>query len=253
MKRFLLYTCLILQVQACRVYPSMSSNTGPFITIDDTYDYYIREYYVEEENERYELRSKQQPAISSSKKLIEVEYLFVSNDGSDNVLYLTTVPDRRQMRYSENYLGSDSINMHDVRMLHLGKMTGNNKDSFLFVDFKSANRDTWHIQRIGTSAIKVHTILNVKNNELNQMMIVDSALANPVIFEKVPSFHLVYYDPKKKDAAIAGVDKNRLYYHDGEHNEIIVYYDKELPEGKNVQRFPKKQIVYDPQRIFGIK
>jgi hypothetical protein len=251
MKKLFVFILLIPIFQSCRVYPSLASNTDPYITIDNTYDYYIREYYVDEEKNRYDLKSKQDITGSAKKKLIEVEYLFVSNDGKDNVIYMTTVPDRRQQRYSENYLSSDSVNMHDVRMLLFGKITGSKQDQFLFTDFKPSGRDIWQVQRNSNPAfLKVETISEIKNDELNEIMVADSALASSVIFEKVESFRLVHYDPKKPKAGRAVVEKNRFYYHGGESAEVIIYYNEKIAGGKMVQRFSKKKIVYDPEKIF---
>jgi hypothetical protein len=49
------------------------------------------------------------------------------------------------------------------------------------------------------------------------------------------------------------VEKNSFYYNAGKPTEIIVYYDKEIDNGKNVQRYPKKLIVYDPGTVFTTK
>jgi hypothetical protein len=251
MNRSILVVAISLLLQNCKTYTLQMANTNPYVSIDSSYDYYIREYYVEEKDNRFDLKSKQEIAGSVNKILIEVEYLFISKDDKDNVIYMTTVPDRRQQRYSDNYLGKDSVNMHDVRMLHFGKKTGIDKDSFLFMDFKHSEWDIWTVKKSDDPAeINVKTIAEIKSKELNEVMVVQSALATPVVFEKVNQFHLVYYNPQKPKKGTAVVDGNRLYYNSGKPTEILLYYDKEISDRNNVQRYKKKKIVYDPENTF---
>jgi hypothetical protein len=251
MRKLILLWLIAVIASGCRVYISVTDTKDPFITLDSTYDYYIREYYVEERNKRYRLMSKQEADNNASKKLIEVEYLFVSNDEKRNVIYLTTVPDRRQKRYSEDYPGRNFVNMHDVRMLHFGIITGEKRDEFLFTDFNNADRDVWSLSAgEHPGQIKVNTLMEIRDGEFSEMMLVDSALSEPVIFEKVDHFRLVYFDPKKSGKDTALVDRNRIFYHKENPRGITVYYDRRLPGGHPAQSFPKKQIVYDPKNIF---
>lgn len=253
MKRMLLYitTILIPGLYSCGPANKNFSTGYRSITIDSSYAYYIREYYQEYDSSRNLLKSKQELQADKTYRLIEVEYLFVSKDDKNNVIYFTTVPDRRQMRYSENYLGPDSVNMHDVRMLHFGKIDSLNRELYLFTGFKSSERDNWHIKSLNNTAyIKVERIEEIARYELNDVLVVDSALADSVVFRKVAPFHLVYYNPKAKKGRPSAVHENRFYFHEGNPREIILSYGTAIKGKRSWQKFGKRHIVHDPRQVF---
>lgn len=223
-----------------------------FIEIDNNkYDYYIREFYTAADASGYKIKSKQDIQVTDHAKLIEVEYLFISKDDRNHVIYMTTVPDRRQNRYSDHYLGNDSVNMFDVRMLHFGRLMGNRKDSFYFSDFKIGERDIWKIDRLsGVQQLVVSAVFEEKREELNQVLIPGASLESPVIFEKVNGFALVYHNHFKKSLPVASVDQNRIFYQPGDPGEIYLFYTFPEEAESHVLRFKGKQIVYDPKNIF---
>lgn len=224
----------------------------PFITVDSNkYDYYIREYYTTSDETGFVVKSRQDLKSSENARLIEVEYLFISKDDKNHVLYMTTVPDRRQNRYSTYYLGNDSVNMFDVRMLHFGLLTGISKDSFYFSAFKKGSRDIWKIDRSADGQkLIVNSIYEEKRNELNQVFIPGASLESPVVFEKVSGFVLVHHDHFKEKWSGSSVEQNRIFYKPGVPGELYLFYSFRQHKESHVMRFKGKQIVYDPKSIF---
>ena len=82
------------------------------------------------------------------------------------------------------------------------------------------------------------------------MILVESALADPVKFRKVNRFNLVYYNPKSTISDTAYVLDNKIYYQKDAKLPVYMYYDNLPDDNYKVKRLRKKRIPYDPYEIF---
>ena len=225
--------------------------SDPFIQLDSSYDYFVREVYRVDSGIVRMLKSDAEAGLDAKNTLIEIEYLFISNDGKANVIYMTTVPDRRQKRYSENYLGNQFVNMHDVRIIHFGKINKADNNQFIFHKYNPTTNDEWTISKYKENEIFIRTIKETKEGEFYNMMLVDSALADPVRFTKIDQFQLVYYNPKSIVKDTAHVEENKIYYEKNSKLPVYLWYDKQLEDGFRVKHYRKKRIPYNPDQVFG--
>ena len=230
---------------------SISDVSGaPSVQLDSTYHYFIREIYRIDSGDVKLLKSEGIAGPNTKATLIEIEYLFISNDGKDNIIYMATIPDRRQKRYSENYLGSEYVNTHDVRIVQFGKISALDKNKFVFSSYKAGNEDEWTVTVHRDAEVFINTIKETKGGEFYNMMLVESALADPVKFKKVNRFNLVYYNPKSKITDTAHVAGNKIYYEKEAKFPVYVYYGRQKDDRYNVKQFRKKRIPYNPEEIF---
>lgn len=166
------------------------------IHLDDSYALYRREVFKEKDPVADRFTMRQNNASDEPDKLVEVEYLLISNYHK-NVVYITTIPDARQVYFVENKFSKDTVNIQDFNTFHFGKIDTTGIE-FLFPDQRRSN--TWELyQEIDSSrtlSIKrlTHKVDGVHHSEMRA----DLALADTVEFQRVGKFTLLLSKPKKR-------------------------------------------------------
>lgn len=220
------------------------------ITLDSTYDYYIRKVYKKEKQKGQKSFAANIDEVGTQKDLIEIEYLLISNKGY--VIYLTMIQDRRQMFYAKNYLGDKYLNGFDFRNFLFGKIQ-NDEVSFTSKD-NSKTVDKWKINfNNARDIVTVTSITEMKHGDFEQMLPVELALEKQLGFAKIKTPILVFHEPgKKNDTLISSDDKIHFYkpchkmrihflFKKDPNDDLIIYYkynrmpysEKELLDSSN--------------------
>src|SRR5882762_8649311 len=100
---------LLFLLTSCSTYFTYSRSRASvaadtFITLDQSYSFYVREVYVTDSNSDRIMKTNFSSQFQSARKLIEIEYLLISGNAK-NVLYFATIPDKWQRYYSTHFLG----------------------------------------------------------------------------------------------------------------------------------------------------
>ena len=168
------------------------------IHLDDSYALYRREVIKDKDPGVDRFTMRQNKALSNEPdKLIEVEYLLISNRDK-NAIYITTIPDARQVYFVENNFSKDTVNIQDLNTFHFGKIVDTTEIQFLFPDMHRSN--TWEthqeIDNSRTLSIKrlTHKVDGVHHSEMRA----DLALVDTVEFHRVGKFTLLLSKPKKR-------------------------------------------------------
>lgn len=172
------------------------------IHIDESYKLYRRDVYKEKDPVTKEIAPKENKELkikpTDAGKLIEVEYLLLSQ-AHNNALYITTIPDRRQVYYEENKLSDDLVNIQDFNTFHLGKIKEAKEIEFLFPDTHSSNTWQFFEDIRGSERLSLHKLIFKVDGKPQYETQADISLADTVEFQHVGKFFLVLSKPKKKN------------------------------------------------------
>ena len=172
------------------------------IPIDDSYRLYRRDVYKEKDTETKELTVKENKELKTKPtdpgKLIEVEYLLISQT-HNNALYITTIPDRRQVYYAENKLSDDLVNIQDFNTFHLGKIKEAKQIEFLFPGKHSSNTWEFFEDISGSERLSLHKLIFKVDGVPQYETQADISLEDTVEFQHIGEFFLVLSKPKKKN------------------------------------------------------
>jgi hypothetical protein len=221
------------------------------IVLDSTYSFYVRSVTSSEQDVAGSGAKQRVLSLSetgslkggfntSSEKIIEIEYLWISRF-QHTVLYVSTVADRFQNRYSDSsFLGLDKPNVADFRILLIGKV---DTDRVVFYGRDGKHTDTWTIRDNG-SEIVLQVIEQKSYGELEEAFLVDDAVHNPVVFKKLGNWKLMFLDKEDKvlKHAVPLADNNVHYASAG--NRIGLMFD--FTDCKVA--FPERHVIYTPER-----
>ena len=229
---------------------SISINDNAVLTLDSTYKYYIRQLYLEENAGG----QKSQNTIydnTSTGKLLEIEYLFLSRV-HNNAIYISTVPDKYQRYYQDTatYKGESFVNIEDFRKIFFGKLRTSSEIDFISKD--GVDGDVWKISTAENGSrdiITLETIEKSVNGEFVNLIPVDKALEQPIVFKQVPDWSLIY--KKKKDSFIANsLDKSFHIRKTKNKYEVFFDFSNPDPRKKTTIYFSDKRIKYSPEPLF---
>jgi hypothetical protein len=224
------------------------------IVLDDSYRRFVR-YVYKGADVQGQTTIKSERDHDIKKELIEVEYLLVS-DRYDNVIYITTIPDKYQNRYSSTspvLTKPDWINAYDFNTFHMGKIVNGD---FVFDEFRSGRSVHWVIEENGPriALTRIDTWLNARRQEAQ---FVTDALSSPIEFEEMPNKRIVLstYDTD----TFCELAEPRLYLASS-HKKYKVYFKFTCPpaaghtkrvdnNGLEIIYFDHKRIRYSPAKL----
>jgi hypothetical protein len=269
MRRLTLYAVILLIAASCRTEweffkDKFEPETYRHIALDSTYTFYLRTVYLERRKkltkEAYDsikldtLRQQQltESRLKSSpgkgKKVIELEYLLVS-EAYGNVIYITTTPDNSQSYYSNHRLtDSTKINADDFNTFHFGKIEDDNHLRFA----KASDRhvDTWELQSPpGARELTIRRIENRQRSVFMEEVRVDEALETPFTFIRQDSFAIVM---KRKDEELRQLADGKIYFrHFGTDCQQVLFSFTTVDEpGKPcVIFFSSKLVPYSAEKL----
>jgi len=226
------------------------------IVLDGTYDLYVRA--VTSEDRPIAGSGRQQRILGlvkdgtarggagmSGKKIIEIEYLWVSHTrlGNTTVLYISTVADRYQDRYSSlSFLGLDKPNAADFRIFLIGRICPEHPDQIKFYDRDGKHTDTWTIRET-VAEIGLKMIEQKRFTQVEQVFVLDDALYNPLAFKKQNNWQLMFLGKNDTDTRHALPMSGNLLHYAATGNKIALLLDfKNYTVG-----FPESHVIYAPE------
>lgn len=206
--KWYLILLLVVCLQSCAK-SFYLKNTAPFkfasqsITIDSTYQYYIRELFSTEEGEKLKQQGNLSAIKNLNRKLIEVEYLFVSTEHA-NIIYFSTVPDKFMCYYNERSMGQHYVNVYDFKNVNFGKINVHGDYYFTPQNDKKNEVDTWAVtfcRDKGDNYLLIKTISSTLRGTFENMIPVDSALEREVNFKEVQGYSIIFRPRYTDDTA----------------------------------------------------
>lgn len=199
--------------------------------------------------------------------LIEVEYLLISYK-TKNVIYITTIPDRKQTYFSGHTLpDSTLLNMQDLNRFQFGILSG---DSITFTSKDERSRNVWVMRPGKTSHNKDsiihkpsprHTMLHIEQVEqqvrkrndnvfvFDNLISVADALEEPVYFIKQNSFRFVLFNDNTGANNLPELLLNRIHFiHHGRRFTLYLEMDKRESSENDftVLCFSNKRVHFSP-------
>jgi hypothetical protein len=192
-----------------------------FLTLDSSYCFYTRTVYKDKnENNENVLRSNVNKTDTANKIRIEVEYLLLSWKHK-NAIYITTVPDKFQSYYSTHILPDTIINAYDFSTFHFGKIN-NDGEIISFISIDSSRKIGWQIRPVLSNdypkQISLRELSIEKKQVVTDVILVDRALQEPIIFTKQPNYAIVFDKPgnnKPEYEALMNcrLSENKIYFY----------------------------------------
>ncbi|RYY31172.1 MAG: hypothetical protein EOO04_02195 [Chitinophagaceae bacterium] len=215
------------------------------ILLDDSYELYVREGFLEETGTGRKQLNTAQNRISATGKRIEVEYLLVSKN-QKRCLYIATVPDKYRNRYQEDFM-KDTINLYDARVFYYGELTQSDK-----VTFRSKSelndRDVWTLTQAGSS-ITISEIREYKKGELTNILSMEDALKDPLVFKKSATYTIGHKDNDEEKPEFNEVAKgaNAVFIKKNKKGKYAIYFEMSKPiEGFSHLKFLDQRVWYRP-------
>ncbi len=229
------------------------------LDLDSTYNFYLREVY-KDKNERNEniLKTNVEKKDTGNKTRIEVEYLLLSW-AHQNAVYITTVPDKYQNYYASNFIADTLINAYDFSTFYFGKITDDG-ESIFFVSNDGKKVITWDIRpfitRNFSKKLSIREIAVQKNDLVENVILLNKALDEPVTFIHQSNFTIVFATPGKKPelnnsySSLCKLEDRKIYFNAGIHGSNIYFrFDKNIPDSKDSAiRFDYHRTRYAPLR-----
>lgn len=248
-----LYTILIVTLVSCHsrkylIVRDFESSDKKNITLDNSYDFYVREIYRDSTGQTFTLKTE----LTKNSKLIEMEYLLYSKDQA-KLVYITTVPDKYQKYYSNWRLNDPTLlNAYDFNTFHVGKITN---EEIVFQDIKN-NRTSiiWEIEKAPES-LTIERIIEKKGSEFQSQQDVEKSLSNGAVFRRIPQFQIVLRNYLTPDADMLKVTKPVIYV--GKRNKkycaLYFQFDDSIPvkvKFLNRSGSEKKESEYKSEQQF---
>ena len=244
MKTILALLCCIVLFFSCARKFSITSTFRKGIpedmqqlVLDDSYHLYIREVFLDTSNAGDKMVKTGNTTLNGSNKLIEIEYLLLS-EKQKRAVYISTIPDKYQTYYAKKarYLPREYLNAYDFSTFRFGKKTSD--DAIVFENTVTKESDTWKYN-IEDSILHVYEVVERINGDANNVYLVDEALSHKANFVLTDSFRIVFRNmAKEKKVEIKRgrpplkrfSKDNTIYYRkDGNKYSIYFRFDKTLP------------------------
>ena len=231
-----------------------------YIDIDSSYRFYKREVYKDKDEDSLNiLRSNVSKTDTAKKIRIEVEYLLISLQHK-NVIYITTVPDKFQYYYSKYILPDTIINSYDFNTFQFGKLDTAGE----MVTFLKTNKEreiTWQLRPVLANSFPKQIFLRELTVEKKDMpddvILVDKALQEQVVFTKQTTYNIVFDrpGPKIKDAASlmqCRLSNERIYFYKGKHGYNVSFrFNNSINGRDSAISFNHKRTIFTPLPLAG--
>jgi hypothetical protein len=209
------------------------------VALDSSFVLYLRQVNSAEDPES-SMKQIGEPTADhlACMKRVEVEYLLLSLPRKI-ALYISTIPDKYQQYYSRYRFADTVINAYDLSTFYFGTVDENGESiSFETVDTKKIM--TWDLRPFMNgqypSKIFIREIAVQRNHEMEDIILVNKALGEPVYFEKQTGFHFIFYRPGVTNNQLSGFtqgEKN-LYYRRHDHGYTIYFrFDKPIGSSRD--------------------
>jgi hypothetical protein len=207
--------------------------------LDSSYNLYIREVFLDTSEAGDKKVLTVASAGNKEKKIIEIEYLLLS-EKSDRAVYIATVPDKYQNYYAKKaqYLKREYLNAYDFSTFRFG--TVNSKAGQIIYNNKQKQQtDTWLYKKENDSVLHIFQVIERLNEDATNVYLVDEAISYPAVFIKLPAFKIAFrnMDKERKTEIKKGrpplerfSSDNTIYYSmNGNRANIYFRFNKTLP------------------------
>jgi hypothetical protein len=225
------------------------------VTLDDSYDFYYRAITSEDEpidgtNKTQRVlgihkdNQRMNPGIigQQNQKIIEIEYLWVSVT-KKTVIYISTVADRYQNRYSDTsrFAGLDHPNGADFRVFLIGKVDDADPNQFTFYFKDNQHTDNWTVSKSGNEL----TLLQVAQKHYTSyedVFELNDAICHGVTFQKKTNWHLIFLDKNIMDKSKHENIVSNCFYYQQAGDEFQLF----IPFTTTTLFFKDKYVIYRP-------
>lgn len=227
------------------------------IHLDSSYHYYLREVFKAKNTlQENVLKTNVEKGDTLDKVRIEIEHLLISSLHK-NAIYISTIPDKYQKYYSANFIADTLINAYDFSTFHFGKIAEDG-ESISFVSEKEKQTITWDIRPFinGTfpGKLSIREIAVQRNDLLENVILINKALEEPLVFKKQDNFAIVFEKPGWKqdtcnDASmLCKLADQKIYLHKMKHGyDIYFRFNKGINYSKDSAiRFDSRRTRYPP-------
>ena len=200
------------------------------------------------------LRSNVSKIDTARKIRIEVEYLLISFMHK-NVIYITTVPDKFQSYYSKYILPDTIINSYDFNTFQFGKLDADG-EIVTFVEEDKTKEITWQLRPVLTNdfpkQISLRELAIEKKDIPDDVILVDKALQEQVVFTKQNVCNIIFNKPGTKAADSTSLMKcrladDRIYFYRGSHGYNVLFRFNNSINGKDSAiSFNGKRTIFTP-------
>jgi hypothetical protein len=208
--------------------------------LDSSYHLYIREVFLDTADAGDKAVEGSIRSDNSNNKLIEIEYLLLS-EKQNKAVYIATIPDKYQVYYAKKikYLPRNWLNAYDFSTFRFGKKTAGN-NAIVFKDSLGKLSYTWKYEKEADSILHVYQVEERVNGDASNVYLVDEALSRKASFIKLDSFKIAFrnMDKEKKVEVKKGrppskrISDNVIYYNQrGNRYTIYFRFNKSLPAG----------------------
>jgi hypothetical protein len=238
---------LVSTLTGCMHYLYFNSKLGEATKCEislDLYKLYVRKVGKRTLGGEIKVETNNSKEIDST---LEVQYLLVSDNG--NVIYISTIGDAKRRYYYRNFLADNLLNVHECKKICFGIMTGNR---ISFVSKKDPrDKDIWVLQSSDSAKIVLENVEERKKDLFEDLIPVSEALQEPVSFERVPYYDIVYKDSPGTNEAIK-MDSPKIYLLENKKNQYEIYFHFNKPVFGNYQNiyFGGYRLPYTPVKFF---
>ncbi|SHL92366.1 hypothetical protein [Mucilaginibacter sp. OK098] len=237
---------------------SVPTNWKP-IRLDSSYDFYYRAITSEDKPIEgtdkvqkvlglHDDKTSMNPGVvgtgAQNKKIIEIEYLWISQT-EKTVVYISTVADRYQNRYSDlsRFAGLDHPNGADFRVFLIGSVDDSDPNQFIFYADDGIHTDNWTVDKSGDQL----TLLRVAEKRYasyENVYEINDALYNGMTFHKQNDWHIIFMEKDAQNKANQeSINNNTFYYvQDGTKFQLFI------PFTTNTLFFKDKYVIYRADR-----
>jgi hypothetical protein len=206
--------------------------------LDSSYRLYIREVFLDTADAGDKAVQGSIRGNNSNNKLIEIEYLLLS-EKQGKVVYISTIPDKYQLYYAKKikYLPRAYLNAYDFSTFRFGKKI-NGRSEIVFEDSAGKQSHTWKYETDTDSILHIYQVEERVNGDASNVYLVDEALSRKASFIKLDSFRIAFrnMDKEKKVEIKRGrpplqrFSDNVIYYNlQGSRYHIYFRFNKNLP------------------------
>ena len=193
---------------------------------------------------------------TGNKVRIEVEYLLLSWV-QKNALYISTIPDKYQHYYSNNFIADTLINAYDFSTFHFGKIEQDG-ESISFFSPEEKQTVTWDIRPFINQAfpkkISIREIAVQQNDLLEDVILINKALEEPLVFTHQDNFNIIFEKPGWKDdtcnnaSMLCRLSDRKIYLDQQKHGcDIYFRFNKGINYSRDSAiRFDSRRTRYYP-------
>jgi hypothetical protein len=209
------------------------------LVLDSSYHLYIREVFLDTSDAADKMVLANNNDLSPSNKLIEIEYLLLSEQ-QQRVVYISTIPDKYQSYYAKKsrYLKREYLNAYDFSTFRFGKTTAGGQ-AIVFDDKNDRESDTWNYKIENDSILHVYEVVESSRGNRANCYSADEAFSRKASFVRMDSFRIAFrnmakekkVEIKKGRPPLKRFCINNTIYFKKEGGKYSIYFrfDKTLP------------------------